>query len=210
MRIFLTGATGVVGIRAIPRLVAAGHRVTGLGRSPKSRRQLAQLGAEPIELDLFQPEAVIRAVEKHDVVINLATHIPASMFQMVLPGAWRETDRLRRDGSMILARAARQAGARRFLQESFGPIYQAAGDRWIDEQWPVRPVRYNRSVLDAERTAQWFTEQGGIGVALRFAGFYGPDAFGQTFIKSVRRGWSPLPGPPDAFFSSVSQDDAAS
>jgi nucleoside-diphosphate-sugar epimerase len=45
---------------------------------------------------------------------------------------------------------------------------------------------------------------------MRFAGFYGPDDFARTFVATVRKGWSPLPGSPDAFASSVMHDDAAS
>ncbi len=209
MRILLTGATGVVGIRAIPLLVSGGHEVSAVGRSPASRERLHALGARAIALDLFDPGAVAKAVAGHEVVINLATHIPASLGRMVLPWGWRENDRLRRTASAVLARAARESGAVRFIQESFAPIYEAGGDAWIDEQWPARPTRYNRTVLDAERSAARFTDQGGQGIVLRFACLYGPDDFARTFIATVRKGWSPLPGRPDAFISSIAQADAA-
>lgn len=209
MRVFLTGATGVVGIRAIPLLLSGGHQVSAVGRSPASRERLNALGARALELDLFDSAAVTRAIAGHEAVINLATHIPPSLGAMMVPWAWRENDRLRRTASGILSRAAQETGARRFIQESFAPVYAAGGDQWIDETWPVRPVRYNRSVLDAERSAARFTEAGGTGVILRFAAFYGPDDFGRLFIKTVRRGWSPLPGRPDGYFSSLAQGDAA-
>ena len=99
---------------------------------------------------------------------------------------------------------------RRFIQESFAPIYAGQGDRWIDERDPVRPARYNRSVLDAEAAVQRFTDRGGIGVVLRFAAFYGPDAAQLTdMIGFVRHGWLPLLGPARSFFPSISHDDAA-
>jgi nucleoside-diphosphate-sugar epimerase len=129
---------------------------------------------------------------------------------MFLRGAWRENDRIRREGSAILADAARAGGAGRFIQESFAPIYADGGDRWLDERWPLRPVRYNRTILDAEHTAKRFGETGGVGVILRFAAFYGPDAVHvHQLIGMVRRGWAPLPGSPDGYVSSVSHDDAA-
>jgi nucleoside-diphosphate-sugar epimerase len=210
MRIFLTGATGVVGLRLVPLLVAAHHRVTALGRTAPKRAVLERLGAESAAVDLFDAWAVRRAVAHHDAVINLATHIPRSPVRMMLPGAWRENDRIRRTGSRILAEAAQAEGVARFIQESFAPIYEDAGDRWVDETAPVRPTRYNRSVGDAERSAAWFTERGGTGVVLRFAAFYGPDA-GQVLglIASVRKGRALLPGRPEGFLSSVSHDDAA-
>jgi nucleoside-diphosphate-sugar epimerase len=117
---------------------------------------------------------------------------------------------VRREGSAALAEAARAEGVSRFVQESFAPIYADGGDAWIDETWPVRPTRYNRSVLDAERSAERFAAAGGAGVVLRFGGFYGPDAFHMREMLDVaRRGWLALPGPPEAFASCVSHDDAA-
>lgn len=210
MRVFLTGATGVVGRRLVPLLVASRHRVTAVGRTAAKRATLRRLGAEPVALDLFDAAAVRRVVAPHDVVINLATHIPRSSARMMLPLAWRENDRIRRVASRILAEAAMAEGVTRFIQESFAPIYEDGGDRWLDELAPVRLARYNRSIGDAERSAVWFTERGGTGVVLRFAAFYGPDATQlRELIASIRKGRALLPGRPEAFFSSVAHDDAA-
>ena len=210
MRIFMTGATGVVGRRAVPLLVKAGHHVTAVGRTPGKRAALSQAGATPVELDLFDRQAVGRALTGHDAVINLATHIPHSSVSLLLPGAWRENDRIRRDASRILADAASAQGVSRFIQESFAPMYADAGEAWIDETAPIEPARYNRSMLDAERSAESVTRRGGTGIVLRFAGFYGPDSpFALELIAQVRKGRAPIPGPPEAFFSSVTHDDAA-
>ncbi|HEX9285210.1 MAG TPA: hypothetical protein VF879_06030, partial [Nitrospirales bacterium] len=137
------------------------------------------------------------------------THIPPSARAFV-PGAWRQNNRLRRLVSHNLATAALAGGVGRFIQESFAPIYEDAGDRWIDEDAPVRVARYNRAVLDAEAAAARVTGEGGTGVVLRFAFFYGPDSdFTQDAIRYVRRGRAPVLGSPGAFISSVSHDDAA-
>jgi nucleoside-diphosphate-sugar epimerase len=161
-------------------------------------------------VDLFDRAAVERAVAGHDAVINLATHIASSIFKTMLPWQWRENDRIRREGSAVLVDAALAAGVNRFVQESFAPIYEDGGDRWIDEEWPVRPTPYNRTTLDAERSAARFAEAGGgIGIVLRFAGFYGSDAFLRETISVVKKGWSPLPGPADAYWSSLAHEDAA-
>src|SRR5581483_9533786 len=191
-------------------MLQAGHEVTVVLR-PQSRmipRTLA--GAHTVRVNLFDREAVRQAVRGHELVLNLATHIPATTGRMLLPGAWRQNDRLRRDGAANLADGASAAGARRLIQESFGLVYPDRGDAWIEEETPIEPVRYNRTVPDAERAAQRFTANGGEGVVLRFAAFYGPDAH-QTLdmIKLVRKGWAPLPGAPNAYFSSISHDDAA-
>jgi nucleoside-diphosphate-sugar epimerase len=211
MRVFLTGATGVIGRRLIPLLRASGHEVTAVWRSPASRADVERQGATAIALDLFDRDAVARAVIGHDAVVNLATHIPPSSGRMLLPGAWRENDRIRREGSATLVDAAIRANVSRFVQESFAPVYPDSGDRWIDESAPQAPVKYNRTVPDAEASADRFTRSGRTGIVLRFAGFYGPDAT-QTaeMISMVRKGWAPIPGPPNAYISSVSHDDAAS
>ena len=210
MKIFLTGATGVIGRRLVPLLRAAGQPITAVARSPVARTDLQRQGVATVEVDLFDSAAVHRAVAGHDVVVNLVTHIPPSPLQMFFPSAWRENDRLRRVASATLVDAALAAGVTRFVQESFAPVYPDCGDRWIDETERIEPVRYNRTVADAEASATHFSQHGGSGIVLRFAGFYGPDA-SQTIamMQAIRRGWAPLPGPENAFISSVSHDDAA-
>jgi nucleoside-diphosphate-sugar epimerase len=96
------------------------------------------------------------------------------------------------------------------IQESFAPVYPDCGDRWIDEQTPLSPIRYNRTVGDAEASAARFQATGRTAVILRFGGFYGSDAW-QTreMIAWVKRGWGLLPGRSNAYISSVSHDDAA-
>jgi nucleoside-diphosphate-sugar epimerase len=210
MRIFVAGATGVVGMRVVPMLVAAGHDVTGVGRTEKKRAELQRLGVRGVGVDLFDAAAVRRAVAGHDIVINLATAVP-SPTRMLLPGAWRAMDRVRRQVSANLAAAALAGDSvGRIIQESFAPIYADAGDGWIDESSPVRPARYNRSVLDAESNAARLTSARRVWVVLRFGLFYGPDdPFVQQMLGAVRRGWFPLFGNADGYFSFVAHEDAA-
>jgi nucleoside-diphosphate-sugar epimerase len=208
-RILLTGATGVVGRRVLPLLVSAGHPVSAVSRSPEQAELLRAFGATPISMDLFDPTSVRSAVQGHDVVINLATHMPSSLLRMLLRRSWRENDRIRREGSAILATAAATSGVRCLVQESFAPIHQDGGADWIDERWPVRPAAYNRTMLDAEASVERYARRGGIGVVLRFAGFYGPDPMLRQMLAAVRKGWAPIPGPFSAYWSSVSHEDAA-
>lgn len=211
MRVFLTGASGVIGRRAVPLLIATGHRVTAIGRTDEKRAALTRAGAEAVDVDLFDLNQLRRAVIGHEAVVNLATHMPSSSMRMMLPWEWRENDHVRRDGSAKLVDAAIAEGASRFVQESFAPVYPDRADEWIDERTPLQPVFYNRTVLDAERSVARFTASGRTGVVLRFAAFYGPDAFTtHDMADMVRRGWSPIPGRPSAFISSISHDDAAS
>lgn len=194
----------------VPLLLAQGHVVTAVGRTAEKRARLESMGARAVAFDVFDAAAARRSLEGQNAVINLATHMPQTSMQMMLPWKWRENDIVRREGSAALARAARDAGVSRFMQESFAPAYEDGGDQWIDESWPQRPAPYNRTILDAERSAAQFMEQGGEGVVLRFASFYGPDQFLRDAIGMVRKGWSPLPGAPTAYWSSIAHEDAAS
>lgn len=210
MKIFVTGATGVIGRRVVPLLVGAGHRVSAVARTPEQAAALTAAGATAVQVDLFTAPEVRAALRGHDAVVNLATHMPASSMRMFLPWAWRENDRIRKVASAILAAAAADAGVGRFIQESFA-VYPDCGDAWIHESVPIAPARYNRTVADAELAALRFGARGGVGIVLRFAGFYGSDSSHlRDMVNLVRKGWAPLPGSPDAFYSSVSHDDAAS
>jgi 2-alkyl-3-oxoalkanoate reductase len=209
MRIFVAGATGVIGRRVVHRLIGAGHQVTGAARTPANQATVDRMGAASARVDLFTPATLTEALRGHDTVVNLATHIPPSS-RALLPGAWRETDRIRRVGAANLMQAALAGGATRFIQESFAPIYPDRGEEWIDERAPVRPGRYNRGVIDAEAATEHFTRSGGTGIALRFAFFYGADSdYTRDAIRLVRKGWAPTLGRPEGFISSVSHDDAA-
>src|SRR5687767_3080861 len=210
MRIFVAGATGVVGRRLVPLLIDAGSEVTAVARSPAKARQLRKQGAEPVTVDLFDPAAVEAAVAGHHTVINLATSIPSGV-RVMLPGAFDENARIRREASQNLASAAIAARAQRFIQESFAPVYPDRGDEWIDESVPIAPAPYVESVRDAESAAEEFTKSGGAGVVLRFSLFYGPDSsLTQDIVKWVTRGFAPALGAAEGYMSSLWTDDAAS
>ncbi|MEO8336908.1 MAG: NAD(P)-dependent oxidoreductase [bacterium] len=208
MNVFVTGASGVIGRRVIPTLLARGHRVTAAGRPSARLDALRNTGASVSALDIFDSAAAQRAMTGHDVVINLATAVPSNN-RMFIPGAWRGTDRIRRDASRALTDAAIRAGVKTFVQESFAPIYADGGDTWITESARVKPARYNESAMDAEASAQRFG-QSGTAIVLRFALFYGPgDAFSDTVLSTVKRGWMPVLGKRESYVSMVTHDDAA-
>ena len=210
-KILVTGATGVVGRRLVPILIREGHSVVAMTRRSRSRETLEGMGAVPVQASFDDTASLRRAAAGCDAVVNLATHMPESSTELIRRSSWKENDAIRTRGSSNLVDAALAEGVARFIQESFAPLYSDRGDRWIDEAVPLRPVRYNRSVLDAEASAARFSTAGGAGVVLRFAAFYGPDSrfliegIGQ--LRRTRRAF--LPGSPDAFLSSVSHDDAA-
>ena len=94
-----------------------------IGRSVSQRAALERQGAEVVDADLFDATALRRVLAGHEAVVNLATHMPSSSMRMLLRWSWRENDRVRRDGSAALVDAALGSGVRRFVQESFAPIF---------------------------------------------------------------------------------------
>ncbi|HET7652226.1 MAG TPA: NAD(P)-dependent oxidoreductase [Acidimicrobiales bacterium] len=211
--VFVAGATGVLGKRAVARLVAEGHDVTAVARSEEKAQLLSGLGATPVTVDLFDAAAVRDAVAGHEVVMNLATHIPP-LSKAAGPGAWKENDRIRTEASRNLVDAALAARAQRYVQESIAFTYADGGDTWLDEDAPIDMVGFISSTSEAEGNAQRFTRDsaawGGVGVVLRFGLFYGPDSHSTVdSFRLVRIGAAPVMGAATAYQSSISTDDAA-
>jgi nucleoside-diphosphate-sugar epimerase len=208
MKVFVTGATGVAGSGVVPALVAAGHDVTAVSRGEAKGELVRSWGADTVALDLFDPAATMSAVEGHQAVCNLATHIP-SLTKAGLPGAWKENDRIRRVVSTHLVDAALAAGTAHFVQESIGFLYPDGGDEWITEEVGSEPTAVTRSALDAEATTARFTAAGRTGVVLRFAQFYGPGTTHsvQAVGMAARFGVAPTIGAAHGYLSSIHRDD---
>ena len=208
MRTFVAGATGVVGWRAVARLVEAGHAVSAVARGDAKAELVRSLGATPVTVDLFDPSAVAAAVAGHEAVVNLATSIPP-IRKAMRASAWVTNNRIRTEASTNLARGALAGGARRYVQESITFTYPDRGDEWIDETAPIEPPAAVRSVLAAEAAAQSFTDGGGVGVVLRFAVFYGSGStHTQTFLRAARWRIGIAVGSPRGYLSSIHLDDA--
>lgn len=217
MRIFLAGGTGVIGVRALPALVAAGHQVTAVARTEKKADLVRRLGGTPVAVDLFDRDAVVAAVadavDSQGAVVNLATNIPP-VTKSAKATAWATNDRIRTQGSTHLVDAALAARAATYIQESICFPYVDGGDEWITESHPVQHEGPFSGAAAAEANAARFAEasaSGGTGVVLRFTQFYAPDASHTQFYNaSLRKRLNPFIGPPNAYQSWIHADDAAS
>ena len=160
MRIFLAGASGVIGQRLIPRLVQAGHVVGGLTRSPSKTELLSHLGAEAILCDVFDREALIQAVRdfKPDVILNELTDLPDDVAQISKHAGLNA--RIRTEGNQNLIEAARRSGSPKILAQSVA---------W---QLPDGPDAL--AVAELERSV---LAEGGV--VLRYGQFYGPGTYNQ-------------------------------
>ena len=209
MKIYLTGGTGVLGRRALPALLAAGHDVTAVARSDEKAAAVQSTGATPSRVDLFDAEAVSAVVAGHDAVVHLATNIPTGADVAVKRG-WRMNDRLRSEAAANLRAAAVAGGVERFVQESITFPYLPNGDDWIDETHPCDYFWGNETAREAERGCHDFTAGGGVGVVLRFGLFFASDsAHVQTYVGAARKGLWTVTGSDDTHISWVHVDDAA-
>src|SRR5918997_2220246 len=114
MRVFIAGATGVLGRRMVRQFSGRGHRVVGLARDEKGRETIRRLGGEAVVGDIFDAGSLAAAGGKADVVIHAATSIPTDVSGG--RAAWELNDRLRREGTRALVEAAAGVGARTYIQ----------------------------------------------------------------------------------------------
>jgi nucleoside-diphosphate-sugar epimerase len=175
MRIFIAGATGVLGRRVVQQARARGHEVIGLARDAEGEQVIRSRGGEARQADLFDPEALARAAGGAEVLIHAATAIPAKT--RTSPADWALNDRIRCDGTRALAGAAALVGAKLYLQQSIVWVAQPPDGSPFDEDSPAHPDPITRSALDGERIAREAGERHGFAVAvLRFGAFYAADS----------------------------------
>lgn len=138
MKIFLAGAGGAIGQRLTPLLVAAGHDVTGTTRSPDKIAAIRALGAEPVVVDVFDADALMRAVAAAapDIVIHQLTDLNSAPGTPGYAASQERNVRLRRDGTRNLMQAAKAAGVRRAIVQSIAFVY-APGERERIESDPL-------------------------------------------------------------------------
>lgn len=203
VRVFLLGGTGAIGRYALPALVAAGHEVSALARSPQKAAAVRVSGGTPVMVSMFDRDDLGAAFRGHDAVVNLATSMPSAA-AFAFRRAWAATERVRIEGSAAVVDAALAAGVGRLVQESVCMLYRDGGDRWIDESMP--PGRYPaaKGNLAAEASAARFSAAGGTGVVLRLGLFYGAGArHSEQFLALARRHVLPVVGHPDSYVSSI-------
>lgn len=207
VKVFVLGGTGAIGGHALPALVAAGHQVSALVRSPEKAAAARALGADAVAVSMFDRAALTEALRGHDAVVNLATSMP-SMATFVFRRAWRPTERIRIEGSAAVVDAALAAGVPRLVQESVSMVYPDRGDIWIDEGVEPDPYPNARGNLGAEASASRFNAAGGNAIVLRFGLFYGPGArHSEQFLAMARHHIVPVIGKPETYLSSIHMFD---
>jgi nucleoside-diphosphate-sugar epimerase len=211
MRVLVVGASGAIGTRLVPQLIDHGHEVIGTFRSAGNAERVRALGAEPIALDLLDARAVRKAVleTEPEAIVHQATALANAGFSRNLDRSFAPTNRLRTEGTDALLAAAREAGVRRFVAQSFASFrYAREGGPVKTEDDPLDPTppAVARETNAAMRHLdQVVTDAGGI--ALRYGGFYG--ALNDGLLGPVRKRQYPVIGDGGGVSSFIHLDDAA-
>jgi nucleoside-diphosphate-sugar epimerase len=211
MRVFVVGASGAIGTRLVPQLLDRGHEVIGTATSPERAERVSALGAEAIVLDLLDPRAVREAVlaAKPEAIVHEATALANLSDFKHFDRSFAQTNRLRTEGTDALLAAAREAGVRRFVAQSYASArYAREGGPVKTEDDPLEPnppeaARESwNAMVHLDRVV---TEAGGI--ALRYGVFYGePD---DKLVETVRKRLWPIVGNGGGVTSFIHLDDAA-
>jgi nucleoside-diphosphate-sugar epimerase len=226
MKVFVAGATGVLGRALVPQLVARGHEVVGMTRSASKQDLVRSLGARPVVADALEPDQVAEAVAsaKPEVIVHELTALSGKMSirDARHPDRFKGaimTTRLRTEATDHLLAAGRAVGARRFVAQSFGAFrFARTGGPVLTEADPLDPdppaaMRAGlAAILHVERAVpaiEW-----GKGLALRYGGFYGPGtpisrAQDAVMAAAVRKRMFPIVGDGGGVWSHVHIDDAA-
>lgn len=215
MKIFITGGTGVLGKRLVPKLVELGHSVGVVVRSEKKAEVVKSHGAIPIKANLFDQNQVETALEGYDAVIHLATAIPTKV--KTKPNDWDLNNRLRTEATKILLDASLKHNVQLYIQESFMGIYGHHDDTIVNETQKITtPVEtavnigndYQQifsSLVKMEALVQEANSNGLPTIILRFGMFYAHDA---SMIPDMAEGKFPIVGDGMNYMSVLNIEDA--
>jgi 2-alkyl-3-oxoalkanoate reductase len=215
MRVFVAGATGAIGRHLVPQLVEAGHEVTATTRSEAKFDQLWNLGARPVLVDGLDAAAVGEAVAQAepDAIIHQMTSLAGGQDLRRFDRTFATTNQLRTVGTDNLLAAARAAGVRRFVAQSFTgwPNERTGGPvKTEDDGLDPNPPKNQRQTLAAIKYLERAVTEAPLkGVVLRYCAFYGPGA-SDELIELIRRRRLPVIGNGAGIWSFVHIADAAS
>jgi nucleoside-diphosphate-sugar epimerase len=189
MRVFVAGAAGMIGRFLIPALIAEGHEVTGTTRSAGNADKISSLGATPVIADGLDRTAMINAVKaaKPEVVIHEMTALTNLKGFRQFDREFAVTNELRTKGTDYLLEAAEQAGAKRFIAQSYTnwPNERTGGPvKTEDDPLDPAPPRNARQSMAAIRHVESVVMAHG-GFVLRYGGFYGHGASGDLLARPL-------------------------
>jgi nucleoside-diphosphate-sugar epimerase len=212
VRVFVAGASGVIGRPLIAQLVAAGHDVAGMTRSRERAAAIERAGATAEVCDALDAAALRAAVAQAEpeVVVHQLTALPPR-FNPRKKDLYDATNRVRIDGTRNLVEAA---AGRRIVCQSIAFAYRPhAEPRVLDEDAPLftdAPPPFGEATRAIAEMERMVLEADGI--VLRYGWFYGPGTYfgeGGSMAKDVARRRFPIMGEGSGLFSFIHVDDAA-
>ena len=219
MKVMVAGATGGLGRSLVPKLIAAGHEVTGMIRSESGAAGLRAQGADVVLADGLDAAAVKAAVDsvRPEVVVHQMTALKGGIDFKKFDQSFAVTNRLRTEGTDNLLAASQAAGVRRFVVQSYaGWNMQRSGSATKTEADPLDPnplPAQRQTMAGIKHLESVVTDAGGIeGIALRYAAFYGPTGDigkGGSIVELIRKRKLPLIGDGTGVWSFIHYDDAA-
>jgi 2-alkyl-3-oxoalkanoate reductase len=215
MRVLVAGATGAVGQRLVPMLVARGHQVTGTTTRPNRVSLLRAMGADPVVVDGLDAAGIGEAVAnaRPDAIIHEMTALSGSPDFRRFDRWFAVTNRLRTEGTQHLLAAASASGVKRFVAQSFTGWSNARDGSWIKtEEDPLdpNPVRGQAETLAAIKYLERAVLEASLeGIVVRYGALYGPGA-SDTLGELLRKRMFPVVGNGAGIVSSIHVDDAAS
>ncbi len=218
MRVFLAGATGVIGRRLVPMLLQRGHAVAAMTRAHHKLVGLSAAGAQGVLGNALSKEHVRAAMDqaRPDVVISQLSSIPHRITVRHLGKTLEETNRLRVEGTQILLEAARMAGAKLFLAQSSALVYAPGDPMPANEDDPLyasAPEPFAEVVGAVKGLEETIARMPPVvGVALRYGCLYGPGTMfapDGSIAEAARRGRLAIIGEGTGRMSFIHVDDAA-
>jgi nucleoside-diphosphate-sugar epimerase len=183
VKVFLAGASGAIGRRLVPLLLAGGHEVTGMTRSADAARTLEAAGVHPVMADVYDAAALQRSVvaTRPDVVMHQLTDLPRVLNdEKQLAAAYPLNARMRTEGTRNLVAAAKAASAQRFIVQSVAFAYAPGREPHVETD-PLNLTDGPR--LETVRAAADMEEQvlqsGMQAIVLRYGLFYGPGTWSE-------------------------------
>lgn len=179
MKIFVAGGTGAIGRPLIAHLLAKGHAVVALTRSPEKAQDLVEQGIEPAVADVFDPDAIRTVVlrAQPEIVIEELTSLPRTYTRQSMTAAAALNNRIRLEGGANVLAAAQAAGVRRYLRQSVA-FYAIPGSGLADEDTPLAfsasPAIAAGAREISELEHRLLENSNMEGIALRYGFFYGP------------------------------------
>ena len=209
MKVFVTGATGVLGRRVIRNLTDEHISVVALSRSAQNAKFLKKEDVEMRHADLFNKREMIAATKGCDAILHLATSIPRKALAKL--SDWEMNDRIRAEGTANLIEAAIANDVETFICQSVAMLYGQQNGNFVSSGTPLPDEQVEMAVSANQMEKMLVDKLPGKYIIFRFGSYYSADDFyTNTIIDNISKGRMPMLGDGQYYMNWIHLDDAAS